>query len=207
MKEDIEKFEKKFKLKTSWKTTNMTCFDAEFNIVKYKTVGDIIERFIEKRLPLYEARRQSILGSLKNQIEELDARRRFIQAILDERLILQKKTDDEIVEQLKACNIPPLSNPSMPDDYDSYEYCVKMRIDRVKQSAVIELDKQITDKESEIERLESETASSLWMADLSEFEVSWKAMSETRLVDSTSITKSDSQTGGKIKKRKPTILK
>jgi DNA topoisomerase-2 len=208
VKDDKEKFEKKFKLKSSWKTTNMTCFDADFNIVKYKTIGDIIEKFIEKRLPMYEARRQSILETLKKQIEELDARRRFIQAILDERLILQKKTDDEIVAQLKICNIPPLSNPDKPDEYDSYEYCVKMRIDRVKQSAVIELDKQITDKRTEIERLEAETASSLWMADLDDFEASWKAMSQIRLEDATSIAKSEAPAGKTpARKRKPAVAK
>lgn len=208
VKDDKEKFEKKFKLKSSWKTTNMTCFDTDFNIVKYKTVGDIIEKFIEKRLPMYEARRQSILETLKKQIEELDARRRFIQAILDERLILQKKTDDEIVAQLKVCNIPPLSNPTAPDEYDSYEYCVKMRIDRVKQSAVIELDKQITDKRTEIERLEAETASSLWMADLDDFEATWKMMSQIRLEDATSIAKSETPSGKTpARKRKPGVAK
>ena len=208
VKDDSEKFEKKFKLKSSWKTTNMTCFDADFNIIKYKTIGDILERFVEKRLPLYEARRQSILETLKKQIEELDARRRFIQAILDDRLVLQKKTDEEIVTQLKACNIPPISNPDKPDDYESYEYCVKMRIDRVKKSAVVELDRQITDKTTEIERLEAETANSLWMSDLNDFETSWKNMSQVRLEDATSITKSEAPSGkAPARKRKPGVAK
>lgn len=205
MKENKEKFEKKFKLTSSWKTTNMTCFDADFNIVKYKTIGDILEAFIEKRLPLYESRRLSILETLKKQIEELDAKRRFIQAILDGDLELQRKTDAEIVEGLKRCNIPALSNPGAPDEYDSYEYCVKMRIDRVKQAAVIELDRQITDKQTEIERLEAETASSLWLADLEEFEDSWKTMSAVRAEEATSIAKSEAPGGKAPRKRKPVV--
>jgi DNA topoisomerase-2 len=204
IKEDAEKFEKKFKLNSSWKTTNMTCFDTEFNIVKYKTVGDILEKFIEKRLPMYEARRLSILETLKKQIEELDAKRRFIQAILDDKLVLQKKTDEEIVENLKKCNIPPLTNPAAPDNYDSYEYCVKMRIDRVKQSAIVELDKQIADKQTEIGRLESETANSLWLSDLDDFDETWKHMSTHRLTDSTSTTKSDVATKTP-RRRKPVV--
>jgi DNA topoisomerase II len=207
VKDDKDKFEKKFKLTSSWKTTNMTCFDSDFNIVKYKTVGDILEAFVEKRLPLYEARRLSILETLKKQIEELDAKRRFIQAILDERLVLQKKSDEEIVEGLKRCNIPALSNPDKPDEYDSYEYCVKMRIDRVKQSAVIELDKQILDKQSEIEHLEGETAGSLWLADLEDFEECWKNMSTVRLEDSTSVSKSEAPSAKAPRKRKPTVAK
>lgn len=207
IKNDKEKFEKKFKLKSSWKTTNMTCFDTDFNIVKYKTVGDILEAFVEKRLPMYEARRLSILETLKKQIEELDAKRRFIQAILDDKLVLQKKSDSEIVEGLKRCNIPPLSNPAAPDEYDSYEYCVKMRIDRVKQAAVIEMDKQIADKQAEIGRLEAETASSLWMADLDDFEKTWKEMSDVRLADSVSIAKSESPSSKAPRKKKPVVSK
>lgn len=192
VKEDVAKFEKRFKLTSSWKTTNMTCFDADFNIVKYKTVGDILETFVDKRLPLYEARRLSILETLKGQITELDAKRRFIQAILDGRLELQKKTDAEIVEGLKRCDIPALSCPDKPDEYDSYEYVVRMRIDRVKKAAVIELDSQIADKQAEIERLDAETASSLWLADLAEFEDAWKTYSVVRVSDATSIAKSES---------------
>ena len=206
VKADREKFEKRFKLTSNWKTTNMTCFNADFNIVKYKTIGDILEEFVDKRLPLYEGRRQNTLASLKKQITELDARRRFIQAILEDRLVLQKKTDEEIVEGLKRCDIPPLSNPEKPDDYDSYEYCVKMRIDRVKQAAVVELDRQISDKQSEIDRLEAETASSLWISDLDEFEVAWKAMSTLRAIEATSVTKSDAAAAGP-KKKKPVVAK
>jgi len=207
VKEDLPRFEKRFKLTTSWKTTNMTCFDADFNIVKYKTVGDLMEAFIEKRLPLYEARRLSILETLKRQIEELDAKRRFIQAILDERLILQKKTDEEIVAGLQACDIPPLTNPSAPDEYDSYEYVMRMRIDRVKKSAVIELDSQIADKQTEIARLEAETASSLWLTDLSEFEEAWKRYSEVRVAESVSVAKSDSVSAKPATKRRKPVVK
>jgi len=206
LKENPEKFEKQFKLTTSWKTTNMTCFDTEFNIVKYKTVGDILEAFVEKRLPMYEARRLSILKTLQKQIEELDARRRFIQAILDDRLVLQKKTDEEIVAGLKACEIPALTCPEKPDEYDSYEYVLKMRIDRVKQAAVIDLDTQVLEKQTEIGRLEAETAASLWLADLEEFRESWVAYSESRVAESVSVAKSDGVVKV-VRKKKPIVAK
>lgn len=210
LKDDIEKFEKRFKLTTSWKTTNMTCFDADFNIVKYKTVGDILEAFVEKRLPLYEARRLSILETLKKQIEELDAKRRFIQAILDDKLVLQKKSDEEIVEGLKACEIPPLSGRDTPDSVDSYEYVLRMRIDRVKKSAVIELDSQITEKQTEIERLEAETGASLWLTDLTEFDECWKKFSGERVGEVTAATVTKVANGGAgfpARRRKPVIAK
>ena len=75
----------------------------------------------------------------------------------------KRKTDEEIVEGLKACDIPALNNMDKPDEYESYDYVMRMRIDRVKQAAVIEMDKQIAEKQGEIDYLESETAESLWL--------------------------------------------
>jgi DNA topoisomerase-2 len=184
VKENVAGFEKRFKLTTSWKTTNMTCFDTEFRLVKYPTVGDMMEAFVEKRLPMYEARRQHQMEALKRQMVELDAKRRFIQAILEERLVIQKRTDEEIVAGLKACEIPPLSNVEKPDEYDSYDFVLKMRIDRLKQSAVIELDEAISQKEGEITHLEAQTGASLWLADLAELNEAWKKYSELREAES-----------------------
>jgi DNA topoisomerase-2 len=197
IKDHREKFEKQFKLTTSWKTTNMTCFDTDFNIVKYKTVGDILEAFVEKRLPMYEARRTMLLEALEKQVVELDAKRRFIQAILDERLMLQKRSDEEIIVGLKENDIPPLSNPDAPDAYDSYDYVLRMRMDRVKAVAVAELDGQIAEKRGEMEHLESETASSLWQADLEEFREEWTAYTQERVASNTAVA----QSGTKGKKR------
>jgi DNA topoisomerase-2 len=200
IKENTDKFEKQFKLTSSWKTTNMTCFDTDFNIVKYKTVGDILETFVQKRLPMYEARRLKMLEVLAGQMRELDAKRRFIQALLDERLVLQKKSDEEIVAQLKACDIPALSNLEKPDEYDSYDYVLRMRMDRVKQSAVIELDGQLEEKRTEKERLEAETGSSMWLADLEAFRLGWVQYSAERVASSVSIATSEAKA---VKKRKP----
>jgi DNA topoisomerase-2 len=206
IKEHPEVFEKQFKLTTSWKTTNMTCFDATRTIVKYRTIGDLLEAFLEQRLPLYEARRLAILGILHAQNIELDAKRRFLQAVLDERLTLQKKTDEEIVSQLQACAIPPLSCVEKPDAYESYDYVLRMRMDRVKQSAIDELDSQIREKEAEIARLEGETASSLWLSDLAELEQAWGRMSAARIAESVAVATSESAVKAPRKKR-PTVVK
>ena len=185
-----EGFEKRFKLTTSWKTTNMTCFDTEFNIVKYKTVGDMVEAFVVKRLPMYEARRQMMLDGLAKQMVELDAKRRFIQAILEGRLVLQRQTEEAIVAGLKACEIPALTDPTQPDSYDSYEYVLRMRIDRVKEAAVIELDRQLGEKRGEIAVLEGQTGAGLWLSDLEEFEEAWKVYSKARVDSATSVASS-----------------
>jgi hypothetical protein len=59
-----------------------------------------------------------------------------------------------------------------------------MRIDRLKLSAVIELDKQIAEKQDEIDYLDGQTGSSLWIKDLDEFVEAWKAYTVARTAES-----------------------
>jgi hypothetical protein len=139
------------------------------------------------------------LATLHKQIRELDAKRRFIQAILDERLVLQKKSDEEIVAQLQACDIPALSGVNV-NEYDSYEYVLKMRIDRLKLSAIVELDKQITEKQGEIDYLDGQTGSSLWVKDLDEFQEAWTAYVVARKA-------CDSEVVAPVKQKKKRVLK
>jgi hypothetical protein len=75
-------------------------------------------------------------------------------------------------------------------------------MDRVKQSAVVELDGQIAEKGAEIEHLEGETGSSMWLADLEEFRVAWEQYSQERVASAVSVAKSD--TG---KKKRPMVKK
>jgi DNA topoisomerase-2 len=177
-------FEKNFKLNTTWKTTNMCCFDAEFNIVKYDTIGDILEAFVAQRLPSYEVRRTKLLDALRKEVTELQAKRAFLQAILDGKLELMRKTDNQIVAGLKACGIPALSDPSAADSVDGYEYVLRLRIDRVKQSAIEDLDKQVAERVVAMESLDKQTPAGMWLDDLADFESAWTKYVAERLASS-----------------------
>jgi hypothetical protein len=144
-------------------------------------VGDILEAYVAKRLPAYEARRLKQLEQLSAQVQELDAKRAFLTAILEERLVLMKKTDEEIVAGLKTCGIPPLSDPANPDKVDSYEFVLRLRIDRVKASAITELEKDASNKRAEMEDLEKATPAAMWLSDLADFRKVWTTYKENRV--------------------------
>jgi hypothetical protein len=102
---------------------------------------------------------------------------------------------------LKACEIPALSNEEKPDEYDSYDFVLRMRIDRLKQSAVIELDEAIAQKEGEIAHLEGQSGASLWLADLAELEEAWKKYVAAREAESVAVASGEA--GGAGGKKKP----
>lgn len=194
-------FEKNFKLTTSWKTTNMCCFDAELNITKYGTVGDILESFVEQRLPAYEVRRQRQLEAIRREVTELEAKRAFLAAILAGKLELMRKTDEEIVAGLVACGIPALSDPERPDSVDAYEYVLRMRIDRVKQSAIDDMERQVAEKQAVAAGLERETPAGMWLADLAEFEAAWAKYAVERRAASADVVAGGAAAGGAGRKR------
>jgi DNA topoisomerase II len=179
-KDHPAQFAKKFGLTSSWKTTNMVAFDTNMNITKYRTIGDMLEAFYIERIGKYVARKESQLKELEVHYTEIDARRRFLMAVIEDRMILIKQTDEDIVEQMKREKLPPLSAPETPNSIDAYEYLMRMRIDRVKAKAIEDMKKQLDDVLEEIEILKAKTANDIWEEDLQDFETAWDKMIKAR---------------------------
>jgi DNA topoisomerase-2 len=180
IKADRAEFEKRFKLTTSWRLSNMTCFDEQMRIVKFATVGDMVEAYFTPRLVAYEKRRQLEMARLEREALEADAKARFLKAILDGSLELRGASDEEIVGGMQMNSLPPLSNPDEPDSVDSYEYLLRLRMDRVKASAVEEAERAVLNARMAYEALRDTTASALWLKDLDEFESAWISMESQR---------------------------
>ena len=187
IKADRTEFEKRFKLTTSWRLSNMTCFDEHMRIVKYSSIGDIVEAFFGPRLTAYEERRQHEMARLEKEALEADAKARFLKAILEGSLELRGASDDEIVSGMQMNDLPPLSNPEQPDNVDSYDYLLRLRMDRVKASAVEDAERAVLAARMAYEALRDTTASALWLSDLNEFEEAWSSMEAHRHAAASSV--------------------
>ena len=179
VKADPEDFVKKFKLVSSWKLTNMNCFDADLKIAKYNCAGDIIEAYYGPRLVAYEKRRITEMERLERHMLECDAKSRFLRLVLDGTIDLRRKEDDEIVAIMKTHSLPALSKPNA-EDVDSYDYLLRLRIDRVKAAAIKEIEQALVESRMAYETLRDTTASALWLDDLKEFEGAWLRMKAHR---------------------------
>lgn len=171
-------FEKRFKLTTSWRTTNMVAFDMDMKLVKYPTVGAILEAYYRPRLLAYEQRRMAEMKRLRQEAEELEAKARFIRAVLEGTLDMRRATDEEIVERLKAHAIPALSGDAA--SVDGYDYVLRLRMDRVKASAVTDAEDAVKRAMDAVKELEYTRAEALWLKELDEFEAAWKKLVDVR---------------------------
>jgi len=178
-KENPQEFEKRFKLTNTWRTTNMVAFDVASKIVKYGCVGDMLEAYYGPRLAAYEERRASEMARLQAEAVESDAKARFLKAVLEGTIDLRRATDEVIVSLMKMHELPALSGPDV-ESVDSYEYLLRLRMDRVKAAAVAEQEKAVAVARAAVAVLEATTAAAMWLRDLDDFVTGWQAMKKAR---------------------------
>jgi DNA topoisomerase II len=178
-------FESKFKLTSSFRTSNMVAFNSKRKIHRYGSVGEILEEFYITRLAAYSARKIHELERMAAEIQELEARMNFVRAVVEKRLVVANAADDVLLAGLEGLGLPKLSDGS---GLRGYEYLLKMRIDRIKASAVAELLTEVAAAKAVRDRLEATSAEQLWMTDLDEFSAAWAeycTWRETQIAETT----------------------
>jgi DNA topoisomerase-2 len=70
-------------------------------IHKFQSVNEILEHFYEQRLEMYVKRKEYVLKNLKEQINLLDEKIRFIQLVLDNPDVIFRRTKKEIYTELQ----------------------------------------------------------------------------------------------------------
>jgi DNA topoisomerase-2 len=175
-------FEKKFRLVNSTSLTNMVAFDCDGHIRRFASVGAILETFYMKRIGGYVARKANELARLNAEIVELDARVRFVRAVVAGTLVVANAEDDALLAGLVALGLPPLSlTPGSSADLRGYEYLLRMRVDRLKAKAVLELEEELAQVRVARDTLAAKRPEDLWLVDLDVFSEAYDVFAAARL--------------------------
>ena len=170
-------FEKKFRLVNSTTLTNMVAFDCDGHIRRFGSAGAILESFYVKRIGGYVARKASELARLDALAQELDARVRFVRAVVSGKLVVANAEDADLLAGLKGLDLPALSPGS---DLHGYEYLLRMRVDRLKAAAILELEKELAAVRVTRDELAAKSAEDLWLADLDVFSAAYDVFSAAK---------------------------
>lgn len=191
IREDPSDFIKRFKLTTSFSLANMVAFDGKGSLHRYGSVNEIMDEFFDRRLIGYGSRKANELARMNAEIEELDAKARFVQAVVDGSLVVSNAKDVDLLAGLKALSLPPYGSShsvhppnGSSDDADSlkaYDYLLRMRIDRLKQSSVLELRGELAAATAARDLLASKRPEDLWLEDLAIFESAYDKFQEARV--------------------------
>ena len=81
-------FEKKFKLYAAKNTTNMHLFDEKQQMKRYKTVESIVDDYYPIRYALYQKRKDYLVNILKEEVQILHNKARFIEEMCQDNLFI-----------------------------------------------------------------------------------------------------------------------
>ena len=99
-------FEHLFKLTSNKSVSNMHLYSRTGTIKKYETVYQIIDEHYYTRFDMYVKRKDYELENLKNDIKLLEAKMRFIQDVINEKVIVNKQSKASIIEKLRELEYP-----------------------------------------------------------------------------------------------------
>ena len=183
---DPAEMERVFKLVDNDYTTytNMYLYDTDIHIHKYVSPHEIIEEFYEVRLEHYQKRKAYQLLALKNELDILRERYRFISMITDGTLEIRGKKRVEVEEILAFHSFLRLLPKVKADDTSAtatadskktpnYDYLVNMPIYSLTRERMDELKAKMDKKQVEYDTLLAKDVKDIWREELDEFEVSW----------------------------------
>ena len=191
-KEKIDEFEKekdglhgKFKLVTTISTNNMTLFDSQGKIHRYKTSLDILRLFFHHRLDFYVKRKVILLEKMSNELKILENKARFVEEVCRGELVVSNRKRAALLADLKERgydlshqeekkdaddenedNSTPGESASDAELAKGYEYLLGMKIWSLTFERAEELRRQKAAKAEEVNKLQATSPEAIWVADL-----------------------------------------
>ena len=136
----------------------MHLYNKNGTIRKYDTIYQIMDEHYYVRLNMYTKRKNYELNILENDSKLLEAKMRFIQNVIDEEIVIYRKSKASIIEKLRELNYPFYENSEI-SDYDEgveiknhYNYLLKLSIDSFTSEKVDELEKIVSNLRVEVAR-------------------------------------------------------
>lgn len=165
---DPLELEKAFKLIDGSKTSysNMHLYDSNIHIYKYAGPYDIIMEFYGLRLEYYEKRKVYQLGALKNELDLLKEKYRFISMIIDNQIDVRGKTKISVESMLEANTFLKLANTMGKET--SFDYLVQMPIYSQTKEKLDELKEKLDKKQKEHDDLLGRDIKDIWRDELSQ---------------------------------------
>ena len=139
----------------------LCCIDENNRVKEFNSIQEILDNFIDARLKFYQKRKDYMLDSMKSNLIKLASKYYFVKGVVDEKIVVNKRRKDNIVEQLeKFEKIYKIDG--------SYDYLLAMSISSLTHEKMEELKKQIEDGKEEYKKTRDTSIQDMWISDLHE---------------------------------------
>ena len=146
-----------------YSTSNYYLFDSNGHIKHYKDAEDILDEFMEYRLPFYQQRKESMLKTIEKEKKELQNKSQFIQCVVDGSIVLKNRPIKEVEKDLQAHGLSSL--PSKMGE-ESFDYLLSIPLSGLTTEKQATLEKERCEIEQKEIDLKNKTSKDLWIDDL-----------------------------------------
>ena len=171
--ENIDGIEKFFKLTTTkgLSYNNIHLYNEKTQIQKYKNTNEIIDEFYKVRYQLYVDRKEYLLNELSNELSILKSKMRFIQDVIDDKIVVYKRKKNDIIKDLlnhKYIQVysGKVIDSVICDDTNNYDYLIKMSLHLFTEEEISNLEEKINKLDKEFNELKKLTIEEIWLSEL-----------------------------------------
>lgn len=162
--------EKHLKLTGSISLTNMYLHNSKGNITKYEFIEDIFTDFYSWRLTMYKTRKDYRVKYLENQMNLLKYKVKFIEQKLSGEIIIEKRREQDILDELLKKGYPKLCNDcNAEDEMKTFRYITDMPLFSLTKEKIDKLNDEYKAKKKEYEEYKAITLEQLWKREVEEF--------------------------------------
>jgi DNA topoisomerase-2 len=162
--------EKQLKLTSSISLTNMYLHNTKGAITKYEFIEDIFNEFYNWRLDIYQKRKDHRVKYLENQMNLLKYKVKFIEQKLSGEIVIEKRKEEDILNELVKKGYPKLCNDCDADeDKKSFRYITDMPLFSLTKEKIDKLNEEYKAKKKEYEDYKAITLQQLWRREVEEF--------------------------------------
>lgn len=152
--------EKELKLTKSVNTNNMHVFSDNLILTKYTNPNDILLDWYDQRLEYYQKRKDFLTKKYMDELIILKSKIRFITEYIDKIIDINKKSKEYITNLLKEKKYYQVEG--------SYDYLLNLPIYALSEERINLLEKQVQNKQAELDYITNKTDKDLWRVDLEE---------------------------------------
>jgi DNA topoisomerase-2 len=141
--------------------SNMVLLARDGKPKRFDTIHDILEEFYVIRLEMYNKRKAYLLKEWKAKIPQYYQKRLFIQSVVEEKLVINKRKKEDVYADMDALHL-------------DHKLLSETNASKFTQDEIDKLEQYILDLETDIETLTKTDAKVLWEAELCEFEAAYR---------------------------------
>lgn len=150
--------------------SNIHLHDRNGRIKKYDSICMIIQEFYEIRLEYYQKRYDYLIEKYTYELKIIESKIKFIEGIINDKIVIFKKDDDEVNKILEDNNLIKISKVTFEDtneeDVKTFDYLLNMPMRTMTKKKLDELNKQLLEKGILLEELMNKNPKLLWKEDL-----------------------------------------